>query len=360
MKVLKILGTVVLGWLLLIILIFLGVALTLQSTLLNADFAAGHAARLDLSALTGDLITEYTDSQPAAQEDLIKKLAQRIVQEEEPWLKEQMDGAIHAGYDFFLGATDSLLITVPLLELKQDLKDRLWQAIADDPAAWLPLFQDELNAYIDGDFTTLVEGFRQYLPPDLAALPVEELKPRLHDYLLELEAQLARPDGPPPADNLLLAVARPYFNDFYDEMAIDIPDEIIVDSADIPADVMPDLLLAQRYIHYFRTGFFLMIALAVVLAGCILLINRSVRGACLALGIVLVAAGALESAGVTLAGNALPPDLLAAAPASLGVWVDGLYRDTLSVARIYSIIVLAVGVILLAVSIFYRSKTSAD
>jgi hypothetical protein len=360
MKALKVLGTILLGWLLLVSLVVLGAAFTLQGTVLNADFAFRQVDKLDLTALAGDVIDEYADGQSVAEEALIKKLAARVVREEEPWFKEQADSAIRAGYDFLFDRTDNLLISVPLAELKQDLKETLWQAIAEDPAAWLPLVQDELNAYINSHLTDLVDVTRDSLPPYLAVLPLQELEPHFQDYLLDIEAQMASSDLPEPASQLLLALARPYFNDFYDQMAIDIPDEISADSGAIPADVMSGLLEAKQYLGYFRTGFYLLIGFAVVLAGGIMLIHRRVRPACLSLGIVFIAAGALELAGVLFAGGALPPDLLAGAPASLSPWVTGLYRDALAVPRNYSVAVLAAGIILLAVSIFYRPNTAAD
>ena len=240
------------------------------------------------------------------------------------------------------------------------MKESLWRSVTEDLEAWVPLFGDYLNMFIDQDFVALVQQVRQYLPPDLAGLPIDTLRPRFDEYLAQLEDQVIHQDLPPEDYALLLAVARPYFDDYWDELVIDIPDEISVDSNDIPDDVMSTLVSVREYIGYFRTGFYLLIAFAVILAGGIVLIWRAVRPACLALGIVLAFAGGLELTGVLYAWNALPADLFRDIPSSLALLINASYHDMLGVTRLFSIAVLAAGIILLAVGILYRRGASPD
>jgi hypothetical protein len=184
MNALKVLGTLLLGGLLFLSLLILGMAFTLQSTVLNADFVADQAKKMDIAALVREITEEQTAGQRSPEEEFIIETVYRVIEDREPWLKQQLDSAIHAGYDFLLGKTDRLFISVPLGELKEDLKESLWQTVTEDPDTWLPIFQAYLNDYIDAQLATLVEDIRPYLPPDLADLPLETLRPQLSDYLL--------------------------------------------------------------------------------------------------------------------------------------------------------------------------------
>jgi hypothetical protein len=360
MKVLKVLGTVLLGGLLFLSLVFLGLAFTIQNTLLNPNFAVRQADKLDIPALARDIAGEQLGNQTGPQGEFIKNTVYRLMGDQEPWLKRQLDGAIRSGYDYLLGRSDRLSITVPLGELKQNLKEDLWQTLTEDPATWLPLFQDDLNAYIDQHFAALAQQIEPSLPPPLAALPIDALRQPLQDYLRQTEGQIVQGDLSPQAYDLILTVARPYFDDFYDGVVVDIPDLYSIDMETLPADAVSGLQQARQYVGYFRTGFYLLIVFALLLAGGIVLINRRVRTACLALGIVLTAGGAVDLAGFLVAGNTIPPDLLAGAPASLGLVVNNLIRDMLSVGRIFAIGVLAAGVILLALSILYWRRNALE
>ncbi len=360
MKAVKILGTLLLAGLLFLSLLILSVAFTFQSTALNPDMVAGQAEKIDIPALVRDVTEEYTGDQSSPEEELIIETVHQLVEEQEPWLKQELNSAIHAGYDFLLGKTDRLFISVSLLGLKQDVKESLWEKIADDPETWLPVFQAYLIPYIDQNLEALIQDIKSYLPPDLAELPIEDLQPLLSDLLQELEGQINSQDLPPETCDLLLAVAQPYFDDIYNDIVTDIPDEISIDSEDLPADTMSSLLLAQRYIGYFRIGFYSLIGFVVLLALGILLINRDVLTTCIALGIALTAAGALELAGVLFAGSYLPTEAYAEIPTYLAPTIDGFYLQVLSTARLFSIIVLAIGIVLLAIGLIYQPRAILD
>ena len=360
MKALKVLGTLLLGFLLLLSLVFLGVFFTLQSTLLNPDFVVREANKIDIPAVARELIEQQVGGQPALEEELVIEALYRVVEDQEPWLKQQLNYAIHTGYDFLLGKTDSLSISVPLRDLKQDFRDSLWETITGDLDSWLPLFQEELNVFVDQNFPALEQNIQPYLPPDLAAMPDAELRLYLDDYLLQIEGEITGQDFPPAARDLVLTVARPYFDDFYEQMVIDLPDEATLDPETIPSDVMSNLLKARGYINDFRMAYYGLIAFAVVLAGAIVLIWRRVRPACLALGLVLLIAGGLELAGVLLAGSVTLPALFAGIPPWLNTWINGLYHDVLQVLLIFSASVLGTGVVLLAVSLLYRPAHEAE
>jgi hypothetical protein len=358
MKVVKVLGTIVLSFLLLLSLIILGVAFTLHSTLFNTDFVVRQADKIDIPATAKELTDQQVGGQLTPEEELIKETALRVVADQQTWLKEQLDAAIRAGYDFFLGKTDYLRLTLPLRYLKQDLRESIWQSITGDPAAWLPLFQDDLNTYVNQNFPALMQSIRLYLPPDIAAMPDDELKPYLNDYLPQIEGELAGQNIPPEAYDLVITIARPYFDDFYERMVADVPDEETIDSETIPTDVMTNLLTIREYIGDFRMGYYGLIVFAVVMAGGIVLIWRKMRPPCLALGIVLIVDSALELGAVIFAGRAAPPVLFAGIPPSLNIWVNGFYRDMLPVLLIFSASLLVAGLALLVVSFLYRPATA--
>jgi hypothetical protein len=359
-KILKITGTVLLGGLLFFLLVFLGVAFTVQHTLLDPDFVVNHAEKIDLPTVATDIIDKEIGDQNTPEEELIVQAVSRVISDLEPQLKEQLAVSIRSGYDYLLGRSDRLSIVLHLADLKQDLKDSLWQTFSEDPGAWLPLFQDQLNAYIDQNFMSLVQGIRSHLPPPLAILPIESLRSPLQDYLLQIEGQIIRGEMPPAALDLVLTVARVYFDDYYDDIVADIPDEYAIDSQTLPADAVSTLEQVRQGIGYFQTGYYLLIVFAVLLAGGVVLIHRNVRVPCLVLGIVLAAAGAVDLAGFLLAGNYPLSGLMTDVPASLGLFIDGFYRDVLSVGRLFAIVVLAVGAALLALSIFYPRRDALD
>lgn len=358
MKALKVLGTVCLGFLLFLSLVFLGVLFTVQNTLLNPDFIVRQADKIDIPVAINELIAEQVGGQSAPEEQLVKEAALRVVAERQPWLKEQLDSAIRAGYDFFLGRTDQLRLTFPLRDLKQDLRESIWQSITEDPAAWLPLFQKDLNAFVDQNFAALAQNIRPYLPPDLAAMPDAALRPYFDDYLVQIEGEITGQSIPSETRDLVLTVARPYFDDLYDRLVKDVPDEETFDSATIPADVMSNLLKAREYIGDFRIVYYGLIAFAAVMAGCIVLIWRRVRPACLSLGIVLILAGGLELAGALFARGAMPVSLFTEIPPSFNIWIHGFFQDFLQVFLIFSACVLGAGLVLLLVSFIYRPATA--
>jgi hypothetical protein len=357
MRALQVLGTVVLGFLLLLSLVILGVAVTLQSTALSPNFVIRQVDKIDLPTAVREVAEQQAGGQLPAEEKPILDAAVRVVADKQPWLKEQAGIAIHAGYDFLLGKADSLTITLPLRDLKDDFRESLWQGFTEDPAAWLPFVQDELNDYFDRNFAALAQNIRPYLPPDVTALPDPALQSYLHDYLLQVEEEVMR-NIPPETYDTLLAIARPYFDNLYDQAVADIPDVETFSATDIPADVMTNLLTARDYIRDFRIGFYTLIAFTVFIAGCIVLIWRRLRPACLSLGIVLIIAGALELSGVLIARGVTLPLASSDIPPSLQTWITGIYRDVLQVPLIFDACALGAGLILLVTSFLYRP--SAD
>ena len=299
MNVLKGFGLGILSFLLFLSLSVFGIAFMLNSTLLNPDFVASEVDKIDVSALVIEMAEEQIGEQLPEEAFFLKEALYGIISDQEPWLKEQLNAAIYTGYDFFLGKSERLDMIISLEPLKENLRDSLWQT------------------------------FKENLPPELSVLPEDQLKP--------------------------------YFDQYYQEFAGQIPSEFAFDESSIPPEVMEQMILARQYIDYFQTYYYVLIGFMVLLVLGIILINRSVRGTTRSLGIALLIYGALEFAGVYVARNFMPTSLpLPDIPSSLQMWLMGLFGDLLAPLQMFSLGVLIGGVVLLVVSFVYKPRIAED
>ena len=299
MNVLKGFGLGILSFLLFLSLSVFGIAFMLNSTLLNPDFVTSEVDKIDVSALVIELAEEQIGEQLPEEAFFLKEALYGVVSDQEPWLKEQLNAAIYTGYDFFLGKSERLDMIISLEPLKENLRDSLWQT------------------------------FKENLPPELSSLPEEQMKP--------------------------------YFDQYYQEFAGQIPSEFAFDESSIPPEVMEQMMLARQYIGYFQTGYYYLIGFMVLLVLGIILINRNVRGTTRSLGIALLIYGALEFAGVYVARNFMPTSLpLPDIPSSLQMWLMGLSGDLLAPLQMFSLGVLIGGVVLLVVSFVYKPRIAED
>jgi hypothetical protein len=355
MKFLKGLGIFIFSFLLFLSLSVFSIGFLLHSTLLNPDFVSRQVDRMDISTIARDVAEEQIGEELPAELDFLKEAVYNVIDEQEPWLKEQLNRAIDTGYDFFLDKTDKLEISVPLDTLKTDLKDSLWRELNKQLAVWLrDNIQSELKPYIEQNF----QEYRKSLPPEFARLPDAQLKSYLDTYLRQISDQIKSTGKAPELSGLLETLIRPYFDEYYDEFAQGIPAELT--TKDIPANVMEQLLLARKYIGYFQTGYYALIVFMILLAGLIFLINRNVRDTTRTLGIDLLVFGALDLVGVLLIKNINPVSFIPDIPASLETWLTGLSKDILSSVQIFSIAVLIIGIILLVVSFIVKPRAAED
>ena len=176
------------------------------------------------------------------------------------------------------------------------------------------------------------------------------MKSYLDTYFKQIQTQIIKTGSAPALSGLLETLVRPYFDYYYDQYAAQIPDKLVADETNIPANIMDDLLLARKYIGYFRSAYYWLIVLMVLLAAGIFLIYRNVQEPSRALGIDLFIFGALDLAGVLVARSFNPAQsLLNALPQkvpSLEPWLTALYRDVTGKMLIFSIAVLVIGAVL--------------
>jgi hypothetical protein len=365
MGFLKGLGLTILSILLLLCLSLFGVAFMVKSTVLNPDFVAAQVDELDISALAREILEEQMEGQLPEGLDFLEDAIYEVIDQQEPLLKEEANRAVYAGYDYLLGKTDRLEVTFSLVALKGSLRDSLWQAFSDYLSSDLSELPDELvKPLVDEYYDEFIaEVPEEYLPPELADLPEEELKQYIDEYYDEFVGELPEIYLPPEIVSTIEIELEPYFDEFYNEFAGEMPDEYSFDESSIPPDVMQQINLARQYISYFNTGYYVLIALMVLLAAGIVLINRNVKDSCRTLGIDLIVYGALEFAALYLARNvdAFGQFLsMMEVPASLQPWVEGLINGLLAPLQWFAVVTLAAGVVLLAVSFVYRRQAEED
>ena len=363
MKVLKGFGVGILSLLLFLSLSVFGVAFMLNSTLLNPAFVASEVDKIDMSALTGEIMGEQVAEYLPEEMSFLEEAIYDVIEDQEPWLKEQVNTAIYSSYDFLLGKSDSLDLSISLEPLKESLRDSLWQTLNEQPLSELAgMGEYLLEPYIDQYFDELVTQVpEEYLPPELAALPEDQLKLYLEQNLDEFIELIPEEQLPPELSALLEEELEPYFNLYYEEFVGQVPDVFEFDESSIPPEVMGQLLLARQYIGYFQSGYYYLIGFMVLLVAGIFLINRNVKDTTRGLGITLLIYGAIEFAGVLVARNFIPTSLpLQGIPSSLQMWLVGLFGDLLAPLQTFSLGLLIGGVVLLAVSFVYRPRPAED
>lgn len=363
MTALKGLGTAILSLLLFLSLTVFGIAFTINSTLLNPDFMVEQIDKIDISDLAREFAEEEIVDELPEDVEFLVDVVYDVIDQEEPWLKEQASIAIHASYDYMLGETDALNIVIPLNEKKEELRESLWNAFIERTPEWLPkLVESELGSYLSKYIDNFAVNIpNEYLPPEVADASKDILSAYLSNYLEDIAGMVAQ-DYMPEISGLLETVVRPYFDEYYDEIIEELPAEITVSRNDIDDEVWEDLEQARQYISYFKTGYYLLIAFMILLVAGIFLINRNVKVSTRSLGINLLIYGVLEFAGIYLARHFLPTDLSSMFPDAFGVpeslqtWLSGFYVDLLAPLQTLSIIVMVVAVALIVVSIVYRRR----
>jgi hypothetical protein len=363
MKVLKGFGVAILSLLLFLSLSVFGMAFMLKSTVLNPDFVASQVDKIDISALARELSEKQINEQLPEEMSFLKEAIYEVVDEQEPWLKEQADAAIYDGYDFLLGKSEELDITISLVPLKENLRDSLWRKLNELSLPEIAVIaEDLLRPYIDQHFDELFARIpAEYLPPELAGLPAEQMKQYLEQDLPGFIELVPDEQLPPEISALLEDNLKPYYDQYYAEFAGQIPDIIELDESSIPPEVMEQLRQVRQYIGDFQTYYYYLIGFMVLLVAGIVLINRNVRDTTRALGIDLLIYGAMEFAGVYLARKYMPVGMpLQGVPVSLQAWLTGLPGDILAPLQTFSIGVLIVGAVLLVVSFVYKPGAAED
>jgi hypothetical protein len=356
------LGTGFLSFLLVLSLSAFGMAFLLNSTLLNPDFFTRQVEKLDITTIAHDMIDEHISEDFPEEAEFLKETAYAVLSKQEPWLKEQANNAIYQGYDYLLGESDRLVIIIPLESLKNEFKESLWQTLSEflkQNASLIP--RDLLIPYIEDYYEELIGQIPEtLLPPEMAGLMGNELSTYLHQHYDQVTTLLQTAFMVPGVSGWMLDQIRPYFDEYYDDFVKDVPSEYMIDEEEIGADIMDTLIEARRYIRYFQTVYYALIAFMVVLVVGIALIYRNIKDTSRDLGITFIIYGVLEFVAVFVARSLDIFGWIPELPASLESWLAGLFRDFLAPLQWFSLSILILGVVLLVVSFVYKPREEVE
>jgi len=297
MKFLKGLGLAILSFLLFLSLSIFGFVLTLNQTILNPDFVVSQVDRLDIASIAGDMLSEQIPQFEATSpyEPYVAEVMDDTIADLEPWIKEQARDGIYFFYDYLEGRSQSLSLVVSLEPVKEKLRDNLREAVLQSPL------------------------------PELAGLSPAEREQAL--------------------------------NEFYSEFSEQIPSTFEFTEALMEPEVTAQLEQAKQVVGYFHLAYNALIGLILLLILGIVLLNRKVKGSTRGLGMTFLTCGALSYAGVLVAKNIAGTHLTQLdIPVYLQAWTPQFLSDFLAPLEMYSIGLLAVGVVLLVVSFVYKPR----
>ena len=286
-----------------------GLALTLLSLLLFLSLSAfGFAFMLNNTILNPDFVVselDRLDIPSLASEALSEQIPQEgefmaevlddTITDLEPWIKEQANTIIYSGYDYLLGKSQSLSVAISLEPVKESLRNNLREAILQSP------------------------------PPELAALPP--------------------------------AMIEQYFDEYYQQIAGEIPSTFEINESQLPPEVLAILEQAREGISYFQLAYKALIGFMVLLIVGIVLLNRQVRASTRSIGSTFLSYGVIEYAGIWAIKYFAPaqfPQL--GIPSSLQAWMPQLLGDFLAPLEKFSLGLLISGAILLIVSFVYKRE----
>ena len=282
MNFLKGLAISLLALILLFSLSIFGDMLMLRQTLLNPEFVTSQVNRLDISLLAEELLTE----QVPIEEELVVEVINNTVSDLEPWVKEQANTFIYSGYDYLMGRSQNLRLSISLEPVKDSLKDNL------------------------------KEKLLQSLPPELT-----EATPGL----IEL-----------------------FIDEAYQEIAKDIPETYSFDKTSWSAEVQLILEQARRAISYSDIVYIASIGLVLLSILGILLMSRPLRGAIRRVGIVLFIYGALQYVGIFIITGLVETQMMQAGlPVALQTWLPQLLNDLFAPLEVFSICAGSTGIMLI-------------
>ena len=306
MKFLKGLAISLLSFLLFLCLSTFGMVFMLNQTLLNPDFITSQISKLDLSSLaketvinqiSQDMTRQFSQQFPEAGE-LIPQILNQTMDDLEPWVKEKAGEITHATYDYMVGKSQSLSLTISLAPVKDSLAANLRETLLESP------------------------------PPQLAAVPPAMLT----QIVGGIEQQLTQ----------------------------EIPATFDLNETMFPPEVTNNLDQVRQYLGYVQTASPMLIGAMVVLALLIILIHRSVKGATRSLGSTILTYGILGYAGIYASQYLIGMQTGAMGlPAALEAWLPQFINAMQAPVQMFNIAVAVAGVMLIIFSIVYPKKQEA-
>lgn len=280
-----------LGFLLFLSLSVFGLAFAMNRTVLNPDFVISHLDRLDVPSLVEEMLIEQIPEEVR----FVAGYLDDVISDLEPWIREQVNTAVYAGYDYLLGESRSLSLVIDMEPMKQSLRDSLWQALVESP------------------------------PPELSIVPP--------------------------------ALVEQYFNEYYQQFSEQIPPTIEIDESTIGPEVMGYLEQARRYIGYLQIAYRVAIGATIAIIVGLIFLNREVKGATRSIGIPCLTCGISTYVSTVIikyfVGRQIAPFGL---PAQLQAWLPQFLNDALAPLQMFGIGLMVVGTALLIVSFVYKRR----
>ncbi|MFC2033894.1 hypothetical protein ACFLTT_00620 [Chloroflexota bacterium] len=304
MKVLKSLALSLLSFLLFLSLSIFGTVYMFKSTLLNPDFVTAEINRLDLPELVGEITEGFFDIQGTDGEQYLAILTEatnETITEVEPWIKEQLNSAIYSSYDYLLGNSENINLTISTEPFTDSLKENTWESFQESP----PL----------------------------------EMKPIL-ETMTEKEQ-------------------KEYFDVFYQPIDESIPATIDVTENSLPQDALDIITQVRQYASYAQPLYIgLIIFMSVIVLGIILIIRR-VKDVTRYLGVPLLTYGAFGYASIFAAKYFYEKWLpLPEVSPSLEAWMPQFTDNIMAPMEIFSLSILITGIVLIVISFVYRKDES--
>ncbi len=393
MNGLRNLALVLLSFFLFLSLSVFGVAFMLNRTALNPNFITAELDKLDFSLLAEDLISEQAPAEGLPEE--FETALINIITKLEPTVKEQAGAAIHSVYDYLLGRSQDLDLTLILretilsadfvaslvdeLDISSFIEDILNEQLTQD----IPTEVQYLVVYLDEYLNDVVTELEPWLKQQIAAAadpildyvlgesPTLAIAISLEPVLESLRDTVREPflESPPPE---LAALPRStleeYFDDYFEEFTAMLPSTFELDESllgtDVPTDIVETLATAEESlakvkqgIGYFQLGYKLLIVFMVLLILGIVLIDRRIKSATRRLGITFATYGVLELIGIFIAkyfiDRAIPsPDI----PLVLQTQIPQYTSSIVAPLQMFSIGLLIVGIALIVVSVVYKPR----
>lgn len=309
MQFLKGLAISLLSFLLFLSLSLFSLAFMLNQTILDPDFIVSQMTKLNLSSLVKEIaITPISQdigrqfSQQFGQqfpqgEELVAGVLNDTMADLEPWLKEKGSEVTYAAYDYLVGNSPSLNLTISLAPVKESLGANLRE--------------------------TLLKS----APPELAAAP-----PAMQEQIINgIEQQLIQ----------------------------QIPADFKLQESSFPPEVRDILGQVRQGIGYFQTAYPVLIVFMALLMLGIILIYRQVKGATRSLGSTFLTYGVLGYAGIFASQYFLGTQIEAFnLPAALQTWLPQFITSLQTPVQTFNIAVAITGLVLVIVSIVYRRESS--
>ncbi|MFH1638806.1 MAG: hypothetical protein ABIB93_00580 [Chloroflexota bacterium] len=296
MKYLKGLALSLLSLLLFFSLSLYGLTFMLNRTLMEPGFVSAELDKLDIAQFFREIVSSEV---PPGQQSSIDTAAVNealftAISQSEPQLKEEAKTAIYSGYDYLLGKNDELNITVSLEPVKMNLKSSLRQE------------------------------FDKSIPQQLVGFPQ--------------------------------ATVDEYFNQFYEGFSSQIPSTWEIKQSQLSPDTLGLLQTIRQYLSYYRILPNMLIGLILICVLGMIMVERNIKGTFRSLGINLLFYGGIgfviDFVLNRFGGMSYLP--MPGLPPSMASWLTGLMENIMAPVQIFSIVVLAIGAVLLSSSFFIR------